>query len=395
MLKPKIKCQPEDFLVTEIATLPLQPRGPFGVYTLVKRGWNTTDALREIAKGLRVKTADLSYGGKKDRYGLTRQWITLRGPKRTFQAPHFHLEFMGYAAEPMGSAFIAGNQFEIAVRKLTRTEAQAALETVTVIQRHGLPNYFDDQRFGSHDAEQGFWVEKTLKQDFNAALKTYLTGIHPEYSKEEKARRRAFGEHWKQWRACRALAVTPFEKNTFDFLQQKSDGCLSALFTIPKDDCSMAVSAFQSYLWNETVRRTLAFWKMSAFTVYPGTTGEYWFPTGIPTQDREALRHVSVPTAAAKMDWQLSDAQRIYGDLLRERGLQPGSFGRFPLRHAFFKSSPRLIWLFPQDLNALMAEDELYPGKHKLQLSYTLPRGSYATMVVKRLFSEPQKIKKS
>jgi tRNA pseudouridine13 synthase len=130
---------------------------------------------------------------------------------------------------------------------------------------------------------------------------------------------------------------------------------------------------------------------MSAFTVYPGSTGEYWFPTGIPTQDREALRQISLPTAATKMEWQLSDAQRIYGDLLRERGLQPGLFNRFPLRHAFFKSIPRPLWLFPQDLTALMADDELYPEKHKLQLSYTLPRGSYATMVVKRLFSEPLK----
>jgi tRNA pseudouridine13 synthase len=31
------------------------------------------------------------------------------------------------------------------------------------------------------------------------------------------------------------------------------------------------------------------------------------------------------------------------------------------------------------------ADDELYPGKKKLQLEFFLPRGSYATLLVKRL----------
>jgi tRNA pseudouridine13 synthase len=33
--------------------------------------------------------------------------------------------------------------------------------------------------------------------------------------------------------------------------------------------------------------------------------------------------------------------------------------------------------------------DELYPGRHKLTLKFDLPRGSYATMVIKRLTLSP------
>jgi tRNA pseudouridine13 synthase len=392
MLKPKIKCQPEDFVVEEIATLPLLKQGPYGVYWLEKRGWNTVDALREIGKALRLKPADLAYGGKKDRYGFTRQWITLRGNKaQTFRAQNFHLEFAGFSDQPMGPAFIAGNRFEIAIRKLTQTEAQEVLQEIPVVERHGIPNYFDDQRFGSFDQMQGFWVEQVLKKHFNGALKTYLTAIHPEDKKTEKERKRAFSAQWRQWRACRALAITSFEKSAFDFLQQKSDGFLSVLFTIPKEDCSMALSAFQSYLWNETVRRTLAARKLSSLIGYPGVTGEYWFYTGLSSQDREALQRTMIPTAAAKMTWTASDAQTLFSDLLKERGLHPGLFNRFPLRNAFFKSIPRPMLLFPQNLTARPADDELYPEKKKIQLAFTLPRGSYATMVIKRLFAEPLK----
>jgi tRNA pseudouridine13 synthase len=390
MVKPKIKCLPEDFVVQEHATLPLKKQGAFGVYVLEKRGWNTVDALREIARGLRLKPADVAYGGKKDRHGLTRQWITLRGSRvQTWARPNFRLEFAGFADEPMGPKFIAGNHFTLVIRKLAADEAGQALTTLPGVEKNGLPNYFDDQRFGSYDREQGFWAEQALKKHFNGALKTYLTGIHPEDPAADKTRKRALGEAWRRWRDCRALAATDFEKSAFAFLQEKSDGFLSLLFRIPREDCSMAVSAFQSFLWNETARRTLLARKLSAGCVYPGVTGEYWFYTGLRQPDLERLKRIALPTAATRMAWTETDAQGVYADLLKERGLHPGLFNAFPLRHAFFKSLPRPWLVFPQGLSARQEADDRYPGRQKITLAFSLPRGSYATLVVKRLFAEP------
>ncbi|NTV52089.1 MAG: tRNA pseudouridine(13) synthase TruD [Candidatus Firestonebacteria bacterium] len=390
MVKPKIKCRPEDFVVREQASLPIKKQGEFGVYVLEKRGWNTVDALREIAKSLHLKPADVAYGGKKDRYGLTRQWITLRHSRvQTLHKPNFHLEFVGFADQPMAPAFIESNHFEIVIRKLTPDEAQKALENLPAMEKNGIPNYFDDQRFGSYDPEQGFWVEQALKKHFNGALKTYLTAVHPEDKPEVKTRKRTFGAQWRQWRTCRDLAVTDFEKAAFGFLLQKSDGFLSVLFTIPREDCSMAISAFQSHLWNETLRRYLESRKFSAWLSYPGTAGAYRFYAGLSVKDRAEMTHKRFPTAAGKMLWEDQTAQKIYLDLLGTLGLHPGLFGRFPLRQAFFKSTPRPVLVFPQALCARRGEDELYPGKTKIELAFTLPRGSYATLLVKRLFAEP------
>jgi len=46
----------------------------------------------------------------------------------------------------------------------------------------------------------------------------------------------------------------------------------------------------------------------------------------------------------------------------------------------------RALLLFPQDI-ALSADkpDELFPGQRRLTLSFVLPRGSYATLLVKAL----------
>jgi tRNA pseudouridine13 synthase len=42
--------------------------------------------------------------------------------------------------------------------------------------------------------------------------------------------------------------------------------------------------------------------------------------------------------------------------------------------------------LFPQDVSASSPEsDDRFPGRNKLTLTFTLPRGSYATLVIKAL----------
>jgi tRNA pseudouridine13 synthase len=151
----------------------------------------------------------------------------------------------------------------------------------------------------------------------------------------------------------------------------------------------MAVSAFQSHLWNETLRRYLGFRKFSAWLAYPGAVGDYLFYAGLSQPAREELAHKSFPTAAGKMVWNDETARKVFSGVLAEEGLHTGLFSRFPLRQAFFKSSLRPVLVFPAGLTAHSGEDELYPGKTKITLAFTLPRGSYATLLVKRLFAEP------
>ena len=81
----KIKVKPEDFIVEEIADISLTQTGDFCVYLLKKRGWNTVDVLKNLSRKLRLPSSDFSYGGKKDKYALTSQYITIgrQGYKQT------------------------------------------------------------------------------------------------------------------------------------------------------------------------------------------------------------------------------------------------------------------------------------------------------------------------
>ena len=58
------------------------------------------------------------------------------------------------------------------------------------------------------------------------------------------------------------------------------------------------------------------------------------------------------------------------------------------MRKPFFTRGERAALVIPQEMTATAGPDERHPGQARLDLSFDLPRGSYATMVVKRVLIE-------
>ncbi len=288
----KVKVKPEDFVVEEAAGLPFQTDGNFCVYLLTKRGWNTVDVLKRLSKRFSIPYEDLSYGGKKDKYAFTTQYITIarrhadkvvlatppsfkgkgsaRVPKGAdsqgvpvLPAPengnlgdeNYSLDFVGYMDRPMGPDLLLGNGFQITVRNLADGELRQALREIERVRLDGYPNYFDDQRFGSFDSRQGFIAEKILKKHYNGALKLYFSGIHPEDSKEEKEHRKFFFENWGNWKECLKGASGKFEREAFRYLDKHPSGFVPILQRISHEKMVLFFSAFQSHLWNELLRK--------------------------------------------------------------------------------------------------------------------------------------------
>jgi tRNA pseudouridine13 synthase len=54
-------------------------------------------------------------------------------------------------------------------------------------------------------------------------------------------------------------------------------------------------------------------------------------------------------------------------------------------RDSFFSKGWRSAIVVPRELTHALGSDELYAGRQKLALRFELPRGAYATMLVKRL----------
>ena len=143
----------EDFDVDEIAAYDADGRE--GAHVLVrmrKRGLTTEDAVRRVAERLGIDRREIGVAGKKDRDAVTRQWITI---------PAAAAERLGEAgddavsldeAAPHGNKLktghLHGNRFVLALRATTGTLAAARDKVAALHERGGLLNAYGGQRFG-------------------------------------------------------------------------------------------------------------------------------------------------------------------------------------------------------------------------------------------------------
>jgi tRNA pseudouridine13 synthase len=55
------------------------------------------------------------------------------------------------------------------------------------------------------------------------------------------------------------------------------------------------------------------------------------------------------------------------------------------LKDVFFSKGSRAALFFPEGLELSAGDDSMHAGRRALRLSFTLEKGSYATMLVKRI----------
>jgi tRNA pseudouridine13 synthase len=382
--RPVIKSIPEDFIVEEKAALPLQPLGHHRVYHLKKSHWNTLDLIRYLSRSLSLPLDKFSYGGKKDRHGLTYQFITIQDQTNfSREGKDFALESRGFMNRPMSPDLITGNAFTVTIRNLR--DLTLIEKNVEEVKKTGFPNFFDDQRFRSYDPERGFFAEKILRRHWNGALQVFLTSAGADDGRKEGERKEAIFREWKNWQACLNHAVDPIERKIFAYLCSHPKNFVRVLHLIPAEEVSMLFSAFQSHLWNEVLRRVIKL-KVGDVKEIRGVEGNYLLWTNLDEGTFSYLNGLEIPTAAAKTGFPDGLPRSLYEEILREKNLQPGLFRTKALRKVYFRSFRRKVLLIPDDFRITETGiDELHLGRKKMTLSFFLPRGAYGTMLIKRV----------
>lgn len=397
----KIKVTPEDFIVKELIGLELKPDGAYRIYLLEKRHWNTMDALLAIARQNKMPMAQIGYGGRKDRHAVTYQYISVpRQYDLSFQMSNINLTFEGFADDYMSAAILKGNYFELTIRKIPIKQKPSIEKRLSEINQYGYPNYFDDQRFGSVVNTEEFVAERIIKKHYKGALKLYFTTVFREDRREEKERKRAIAEKWGNWQAIAPLCRTTAERDIVKVLikGESKNQLVRAINAIPKEELSMHFSAYQSFLWNRSLERILLQHIKNPFKV-KGKVMEYYFYQTIEENTFDILKELSIPTVSYKIPG-TPEVNEIIQGVLFERNLKPSDFNLTKIRKSFFKSFLRPAIIFPGKSTSFpegfyddgenafttsLEEDDIYPGYLKLKLKFTLPPGSFATMLVKSL----------
>jgi len=377
----KIKQKPEDFVVSELDRFDLSVTGAFSLYRLEKWDIGTLEALGNLAGNWNLSRAQISFGGLKDRHARTDQVISIRGgPRRNFDGSAFRLEFIGRSNDPIGRASFQANRFTITVRDLTEIPDLGPLKKV------GVPNYFDDQRFGSLRGTNGEFIGRALVRGENEkALKLALASPSGEDRKKDRDLKTRIRDRWGDWAGLsKELPPVP-ARNVASYLAGHPGAFGFAFELLEQNLRILYVSAYQSWPWNRTLGAVVR--KLPDTYEVDYAAGKHVFYRTLSPADHDRLAELAIPliTPSQRFEGELAE---ITGALLQEDKVEQRQFRLKKLAKTFFGKGVRDAIIAPGALQSSIGEDELNRGRRKMTLAFELPKGSYATILLKRLFHE-------
>src|SRR5262245_41057543 len=144
----RLKALPEDFVVTEVLDFERAPDGPYYVHRLRKEKLDTLEALSILTREAGITREDVAFAGLKDRQAETEQWISIKNKRVDIDRRDLQVRFFARSNAPITSKLSSGNQFRIVARDLTLLDVAMVRRNLPALLKAGMPNYFDDQRFG-------------------------------------------------------------------------------------------------------------------------------------------------------------------------------------------------------------------------------------------------------
>ncbi|MFO0857619.1 MAG: tRNA pseudouridine(13) synthase TruD [Phycisphaerales bacterium] len=405
---------PDDFVVRERLddamlkglTPSRTDQSPFAVFQMVKMSVTTPNACAALARELGIRAADIQFAGMKDKHACTSQIVTAKvaTQARATMIPaqvslqNVTADLVGWSAQHVKAEDIAFNAFEIVVRDLTtqhcdvmnRNASRACLKSEsqpTLL----MPNYFGDQRFGYQRADT-LAARLVVHGDYLAALKLIIATPHRKDSGIARETNRLCAMHWGKWpELLQALPRSPARK-VIEVLANRSDtnAARDAFAALPYIEQQMCIESFQSHLWNATVAAIVSGASTSTWKA-PGATGELLFVESVSTSQHLASAQLPMPSPELALPatdnsnawFRPALAAAMEREQLALSQLQvPG------LRRPSFDNFSRPLFVQAHDFSMTPPErDEASTNKSKYKrtLRFSLPRGAYATVLLRML----------
>ena len=380
------KATPEDFLVEEIPLYEPCGEGEHLYLAIEKRGITTLEALRRLAKALGAAERDCGYAGMKDSVGVTRQTVSL--PRVAADAalaldlPGIRVLAAARHRNKLKPGHLAGNRFRLLLRDVTAGAAERAAAILEQLARRGVPNFFGAQRYGAQ-GNSHLIGQALLAGDYRQAILALLG--EPE---------RVTDPAWRQGIEAfvagdypGALQLLPgfcrTERGVVERLVSQPENWAGAFKTVHPRLISLYLSACQSALFDQVVATRLA-----TGTLDQLLPGDLAF-----RHDNGACFRVTDPAAESErlQALQISPSGPMFGtDLLQPEGeplaVEAGVLAAAGLTPASFAGPGRLrLTGERRPLRVPLHEIEVSAAADGLELSFCLPRGAYATMVLREV----------
>jgi len=141
-----------DFIVDEIPSIQFANQGNFLILKIKKQYISTWELLNYISETLDIDEHLIGYAGLKDKNATTTQYISIPMNKsrdiKNLNSKNIQVIETFKHNNKLKIGDLYGNKFKITLKDIKVDELPKIYQTISQIQKHGMPNYFGYQRFG-------------------------------------------------------------------------------------------------------------------------------------------------------------------------------------------------------------------------------------------------------
>ena len=319
-----IKQIPEDFIVDEVINLKLtNKKTNYSIFKLTKTNWDMFKIIDVLSRNLNTKNKFIGYAGNKDKLAITTQCISFyKIPKERIERTKIN----GVKLEFQGHSYERINLGDLEGNNFTIT-IRGLNKKSKIPGSLNLENYFGEQRFGNK-SNTHLVGKAIIKKDFK--------------------------------KACELLD-----------LKVSNNDYVGELRKQPRRLLRFYISSYQAFLWNRLLSARLS--KEKDKLSVKTELGELVFI-------KSKLDNFEVPLVSFD-----SESNEELENILKEENILLREFIISQMPELTTETVMRKAFIEVKNIISEYSEDELNKNKLKVVIKFFLPKGCYATMLIKRL----------
>ena len=355
-----LKIAPEDFIVEELPLYEPSRVGTHTFFAIRKQNLSTLEAINRVAQVLQVPSRNLGYAGLKDKNAITTQVFSVENvpPERILKVEHPDIEVLWAErhAHKLRVGHLRGNRFQITIRDFAQNRLTVVKTIMKRLATEGVPNRFGVQRFGNRN-DSHLIGKALIKSEWETVVRYMLADDTPQANNMAR-------------RIQRELARKSAEK---------------AVMCIPHRLRKLFLSAYQSYLFNCILeKRSPHLGKLleGDLAVKHSNGAPFLVTDASIEQHRADAFEISPsgPIFGYKMRLPANDVLTLETSVLTDEGVRPEKFRKVVGIRLPGARRPLRMPITCHEVSVV--------GHGGIRLSFTLPAGGYATVVLEEVLSD-------
>ena len=420
----EIKALPEDFIVEEIdlngqvcridgedTSIKDDKSTKFIEFKVVKKNIDTLEAVRRISFKIDKIPTYINFAGMKDKRAVTCQKMThvkkYKELLKSIKLNNIKIFNVKNIEKPIKLGDLYGNSFTITIRNISESleDIKKLVETKieTINSRNGILNYFGLQRFGEVRPITHTCGKFLLKNDVEGCIRTYLCKGFKDEDKFHQVFRLSLLNDWDLKRARREIPRNLYYEMQILNALIKTGDYNKAFMSLPMKLRTLFLHAYQSFLFNKYLSK-----KSDYFLENQGLNdkdqvmilNEKGLPTKIvQTVSASNKNHLlklktegRACLAAPIIGYETRNIEDVLKDILEEEEIKQEDFKPSKFMNVNPRGIYRPVFFKPEDFQLIKIEkDGLNENKNQLKISFTLKKGTYATVFLREFIKNNKK----